>query len=78
MIMAIDTTQAVRIRTVVEQDGVLNLQGPFRAGDTVEVIVLNVVGRRAEEGDRYPLRGSPYLFTDPFGSVAEDDWTASQ
>jgi hypothetical protein len=75
--MAINTTQAIRIRTVVAQDGVLNLHGPFRAGDNVEVIVLSAESQRIE-GQRYPLQGTPYTFTDPFGSVAEDDWTASR
>lgn len=76
--MAIDTTQAVRIKTVVTQDGVLNLTGPFHAGEQVEVIILSAGGRRVEEGDRYPLRGTPYSYDDPFGSVAEDEWMAAQ
>ncbi len=73
--MAIDTTQAVRIKTVVTQDGVLNLHGPFRAGDSVEVIVLSAESRQLN-GKRYLLQGTPYTFTDPFSSVAEDDWAA--
>jgi hypothetical protein len=76
--MAIDTTQAVRIKTVVTQDGVLNLTGPFRAGESVEVIVLRAESRPVEEGERYPLRGTPYSYVDPFDSVAEDEWTAAQ
>lgn len=75
--MAIDTTQAIRIRTVVTQDGMLNLHGPFHAGDNVEVIVLSTGSHRID-GKRYPLQGTAYTFTDPFGGVAEDDWTALQ
>ncbi len=29
-----------------------------------------------EKGTRYPLRGKPMRYTDPFGSVAEEDWDA--
>jgi len=73
--MAIDTAQAVRIKTVVTQDGVLNLRGPFRVGDNVEVIVLSAATRPSRD-QRYPLQGTPYTYTDPFGSVAEEDWEA--
>ena len=75
--MAIDTTQAIRIKTVVTRDGVLNLHGPFRAGDSVEVIVLSEESRQPDS-KRYPLQGTPYTFTDPFGGVAEYDWAALQ
>jgi hypothetical protein len=75
--MMIDTTQAIRIKTVVAQDGVLNLRGPFRAGDDVEVIVLSA-GNRLTNRKRYPLQGTPYTFIDPFGSVAKGDWAALQ
>lgn len=74
--MAIDTTQTVRVQTVVTQDGVLNLRGPFRAGDKVEVIVVSAACHPTEGVNRYPLLGTPYTFADPFGSVAEDDWAA--
>ncbi|MBX7252950.1 MAG: hypothetical protein K1X50_13290 [Candidatus Promineofilum sp.] len=72
--MSMDTTQAVRIKTVVAQDGVIHLFGPFRAGETVEVIVLNEPAPAEEE--RYPLRGSPYTYVDPFAGVADDEWDA--
>jgi hypothetical protein len=75
--MAIETTQALRIKTVVTQDGELNIHGPFRAGDSVEVIVFSE-GSRQLNGERYPLRGTLYTFIDPFGSVAENDWAALQ
>jgi len=75
--MAIDMTQAVRIKTIVNQDGVLILTGPFRAGENVEVIVLSAEGDRVE-ADRYPLRGASYSYTDPFGGAAEGEWTAGQ
>ena len=70
--MAIDMTQAVRIKTVVAQDGVLHLFGPFRMGESVEVIVLSE--SVAMQGEPYPLQGTEYSFAEPFASVAEDDW----
>ncbi len=72
--MSIDMTQAVRIKTVVVQDGVIHLVGPFRAGETVEVIVLNEPAPAEEE--RYPLRGTPYTYVAPFAGVADDEWDA--
>ena len=74
--MAIDTTQAVRIKAVVAQDGVLHLFGPFRAGESVEVIVLSEPA--AAEGSPYPLQGTPYSFAEPFEPVADDEWEALQ
>ena len=74
--MAIDMTQAVRIKTVVAQDGVLHLFGPFRMGESVEVIVLSEPV--AQQGERYPLQGTEYTFVEPFASVADDDWEALQ
>lgn len=76
IVMAIDTTQAIRIKTIVTQDGELFLRGPFRAGESVEVIVLAEIP--TETDDRYPLQGTPYSFPDPFISVAIDDWEALQ
>jgi hypothetical protein len=74
--MAIDTTQAVRIKTVITQDGELFLRGPFRAGESVEVIVLAELPAETEE--RYPLQGTNYSFPDPFTGIAENDWEALQ
>jgi hypothetical protein len=74
--MAIDMTQAVRIKTVVAQDGVLHLFGPFRVGESVEVIVLSEPA--AAPAERYPLQGTNYTFIEPFASVADDEWEALQ
>ena len=74
--MAIDMTQAVRIKTVVAQDGVLHLFGPFRVGESVEVIVLSEP--TTAQGERYPLQGTEYSFVEPFASVDDDEWEAPQ
>ena len=50
-------------------------QGPFRAGDAVEVIVLAASERRQAENP-YPLRGAPIRYDDPMEPVAESDWDA--
>ncbi len=66
--------QDYRVETRVSSDGSLILKGlPFPAGDKVEVIVRS---REHEErkNKTYPLRGRPIRYTDPFGSVAEEDW----
>jgi hypothetical protein len=69
--------QDYRVETRVSSDGSLTLEGlPFRAGDTVEVIIRSREPREGA-GERYPLRGKPVIrYTDPFGSVAEADWEA--
>jgi hypothetical protein len=63
-----------RVETEIGSDGSLTLKGlPFQAGDRVEVIIRDqkAVGGN---GKCYPLRGKPIRYTDPFGSVAEEDW----
>jgi hypothetical protein len=66
--------QDYRVETKVSRDGSLIIKGlPFQAGDKVEVII-----RSHKHGERkgicYPLRGKPIRYTDPFGSVAEEEW----
>jgi hypothetical protein len=39
----------------------------------VEVIVRGFVAARGN-ADRYPLRGKPVRYVDPFGPVAQEDW----
>ena len=63
-----------RIETEVGSDGSVTLKGlPFQAGDRVEVIVRESAAAGGN-GKGYPLRGTPVRYTDPFGSVAEEDW----
>jgi hypothetical protein len=65
-----------RVETRVERDGSLTIKGlPFQAGDQVEVIIRSQEGGNGK-GKSYPLRGKPVRYTDPFGSVAEQDWEA--
>jgi len=65
-----------RVETSVASDGSLTIRGlPFQAGDRVEVIIRGH-NHTEEKGRCYPLRGKPIRYTDPFGSVAEEDWEA--
>ena len=76
--------QAHCIETTLTQDGKLILdQLPFRAGETVEVIVLTnpaaqPVESHASPEDRYPLRGTVIEYHNPFEPVAEADWEVLQ
>jgi hypothetical protein len=65
-----------RVETKVSSDGSLTIKSlPFQAGDTVEVIIRSYKLGEAKD-TRYPLRGKPIRYTDPFGSIAEEDWEA--
>jgi hypothetical protein len=68
--------QDYRIETSVSSDGSLTIKDvPFRPGDRVEVIIRSHNTGEAK-GKSYPLRGKPIRYTDPFGSVGEQDWEA--
>lgn len=70
--------QAYRVETTLTQNGELRLaELPFRAGARVEVIVL-AQEEQAGTPERYPLRGTPYRYDDPFEPVAVDDWEVPQ
>ncbi len=68
-------TNTYRIETTVEDNGIVTVTGlPLHAGDKVEVIVR----LHADNAESYPLRGLPVEYSQPFDSVAEDDWSALQ
>ena len=70
--------QTYRVETMVSSNRTLTIKGlPFQAGEEVEVFVRGGGGER-EVGERYPLRGKPLLFFDPFVIIAESDWEALQ
>lgn len=72
------TLPAHRVETTIKADGTLTLdQLPFRAGQTVEVIILPYPGC-APAVSQYPLRGTPVRYDDPTGPIAEDEWEASK
>lgn len=68
--------QTYRIESIVAPNRILPIRGvPFRAGERVEIIVVSLPNR-GKNGNRYPLRGTPYKYPNPFDSVATDDWEA--
>jgi hypothetical protein len=68
-------TPAHRTEAVLTEDGKLSLDNlPFRAGQTVEVIVLPATSPTAP-GD-HPLRGSVLRYDRPTEPMAEADWDA--
>jgi hypothetical protein len=70
--------QEYRIETTISKDGTLTIKKlPFRAGERVEVIV-HPHEPQPEYEMRYPLRGKPIRYIDPFRSVAENDWDVLQ
>jgi len=70
--------QTYRVETKVSRNRTLTIKGlPFQVGEKVEVIVRRRE-RERERRLRYPLRGKPIRYTDPFGSVAESHWEALQ
>ena len=67
-------TLAHRIEAVLAEDGKLALDHlPFRAGQTVEVIVLPLRGATAPNS---ALQGTVVRYDDPTAPVAEADWSA--
>jgi hypothetical protein len=70
--------QTYRVETKVSRNRTLTIKGlPFQVGEKVEVIVRRHERERERRG-RYPLRGKPIRYLDPFASVAESDWEALQ
>jgi hypothetical protein len=68
---------AHRFEAVLSEDGKLSLEHlPFRAGQTVEVIVLPAATRVTPQPPE-SLRGSVLKYDRPFDpAVPEDDWEA--
>ncbi len=64
-----------RIETTIAKDGRISIQGlPFAKGDKVEVLVRRKKRASTNHKSKYPLRGTPVHYNDPFDSVAENDW----
>jgi hypothetical protein len=71
-------TPAHRVETVLTEDGKLSLeQLPFRAGQSVEVIVLPVPSP-SPAPMAHPLRGSVIRYDRPTEPVAVADWGVLQ
>jgi hypothetical protein len=65
-----------RTKTLVTKGGKVSIKGlPFLAGESVEVTVRR--GKKSTRAMKYPLRGKPVVYRDPFKS-ASSDWEAMQ
>ncbi|GAB3923324.1 hypothetical protein [Larkinella terrae] len=72
---------AIRIRTELTQNYELLLRNlPLKKGKKVEVIILeDEFEDTSANQNRFPLRGKPLRYDDPFGSATEtSDWEAAQ
>lgn len=68
--------EAYRTEMKVGRNGTITIEGlPFRAGEIVEVVVRGQKPLPSKDRD-YPLRGKPVRYTEPFASVAQDEWEA--
>lgn len=68
---------AIRIRTQISQNNELILKDlPLLKGKQVEVIILeDDTEVEPSNQDRFPLRGKPIRFDDPFGAATDEtDW----
>jgi hypothetical protein len=65
-----------RLETTIAEDGTLTIRGlPFAAGEKVEVTIRNQEATPTAAA-KYPLRGQPLEYHDPFESAANGDWVA--
>ena len=68
---------AHHVEVTLSHDGQLVIDElPFRAGQTVEVIIL--ARQSKPNGREYPLRGQPIKYIEPTDPVAQADWDAIQ
>lgn len=66
--------QVHRMEVEISNNRSLMIKGlPFHPGDKVEIIIRSRTVNQ-ESSERYPLRGKPVRYIDPFDSVAENDW----
>jgi hypothetical protein len=72
----------IKIITTVRPDGTLTVDHlPFAPGDRVEVTVSPCPAASPDptEGGKYPLRGTPGYYLDPFEPACDpDDWEANR
>jgi hypothetical protein len=74
----VNSVTTYRVETTALEDGTIIVEGlPVHAGDKVEIVVIHHEAG-VETTRSYSLRELPVVYTDPFGSVAEDDWGALQ
>ena len=69
--------QTFRTKTLIAKGGKLSIKGlPFHVGESVEVLVRRE--KKSTRAAKYPLRGKPVIYRDPFKGAATSDWEAMQ
>jgi hypothetical protein len=70
---------AITVTATVRPDGSLVVEKlPFPPGQQVEVVV-RAPAEDPTEGGKYPLRGTPGYYIDPFEPACDpDDWEANR
>ena len=67
--------QTFRTKILVSKGGKLSIKGlPFRAGESVEITIRR--GKKMTRTAKYPLRGKPLIYREPFKFVALNHWEA--
>lgn len=71
--------KAHRVEVTLTENGALNLKDlPFRAGESVEIIILENQSFQQQSNSRN-LRGTVIQYEQPFESaIAPEDWEALQ
>jgi hypothetical protein len=71
--------KAHRIEATLTENGALTINNlPFKAGDAVEIIILERHSRTLNSNP-YPLRGTVIRYDDPFEPATPlEDWEALQ
>jgi hypothetical protein len=64
------------LHTTVQPGGTITLDHlPFAEGETVQVVIVRTPAADPTEGGKYPLRGTPGVYLDPYGpACAPEDW----
>jgi hypothetical protein len=65
-----------RVQATITKGGKLSIKGlPFIPGESVVVTVRRKQKKTASKG-KYPLRGKPFTYHEPFKSVDANEWDA--
>ncbi len=65
--------QIYQVETTVTKEGTVIVQDlPLHVGEKVKVTIQR--HSQPPPSKRYPLRGKPYRYDDPFKPIADEDW----
>ena len=68
--------QTYRIQATVTKGGKLSIKGlPFSTGESV-VVTVRRKAKKTTSKAKYPLRGKPFTYREPFKDVDANEWDA--